>query len=488
MKLPRAASVFAIGIMALGCSGQTGTSGPGSGGSAVPPSGGAVGTGGSIGGSNAGGTAGNTAGSTGGTGGSKGDAGTASSGQGGAQTMPADARQGTETTDVASQSREVAPDTNNGTGGAAGAGGSNKTGGATGAGGATGFGGTGGVTSAGGMNAGSSGASDAGVDSADAGQGDTAARDTAVDAIDKTVTFHNGVFWNDTTGKRIEAHGGGFLKVGDTWYWFGEDKSGNSGTFKTVSCYASKDLVTWEFRNAVLTRSTATQLNTSDRIIERPKVIYNDTTKTYVLWAHWDNGNYSEASAGVFSSPTIDGNYTFVKSFKPLGNMSRDCNLFKEDNGTAYFMSAANNNLDMMVYLLTDDYLDVKQLTVKLWAGASREAPAMFKAGGTYFMINSGATGWNPNQAQYASAPAVAGPWTSLANIGDGTTYDSQSTYVIPVAGSETTTYIYAGDRWQDPDLISSKYIWLPLVVNGTKLTMSNATQWTLNLHTGRSN
>jgi len=206
------------------------------------------------------------------------------------------------------------------------------------------------------------------------------------------------------------------------------------------------------------------------------------------MWAHWDNGDYSEASAGVFFSPTIDGNYTFVKSFKPLGNMSRDCTLFKEESGPAYFLSAANNNADMMVYLLTDDYLDVKQLTVKLWAGASREAPAVFKADGTYFMINSGATGWNPNQAQYASASALAGPWSSLANIGDGNTFDSQSTYVIPIVGSETTTYIYAGDRWQDPDLASSKYIWLPLVVNGTKLTMSNATQWSLNLGTGRSN
>jgi hypothetical protein len=87
------------------------------------------------------------------------------------------------------------------------------------------------------------------------------------------------------------------------------------------------------------------------------------------------------------------------------------------------------------------------------------------------------ATGWNPNQAQYASASAVAGPWSSLANICDSTTFDTQSTYVIPVVGSETTTYIYAGDRWQDPDLVSSKYIWLPLVVNGTKLSLSNSTQ-----------
>jgi hypothetical protein len=59
-----------------------------------------------------------------------------------------------------------------------------------------------------------------------------------------------------------------------------------------------------------------------------------------------------------------------------------------------------------------------------------------------------GSGGWNPNQAQYASATALTGPWSSLANIGDGNTFDSQSTYEIPVAGSETTTYIYGGDRW----------------------------------------
>ena len=304
---------------------------------------------------------------------------------------------------------------------------------------------------------------------------------------DRVVTIHNGVFWNDTKGKRIEAHGGGFYKEGDTWYWIGEDKSATAANPKAwVNLYASKDLVTWEFRNAIITRNTSTELAASDRVIERPKLTYNESTKLYVVWLHFENSNYSTASAGVFTSPTIDGNYTYVKAWKPLGNMSRDCNLFKDDDGKAYFMSAANENADMMVYELTADYLDVKQLTVKLWAGSKREAPAMFKAGGTYFMITSAATSWDPNQAQYASATNIAGPWTSLTNIGDSTTYDTQSTFVIPIVGSETTTYIYASDRWQDPDLPSSKYIWLPLVVKGTKLGMDNYKDWSLNLTTGR--
>ena len=112
----------------------------------------------------------------------------------------------------------------------------------------------------------------------------------------------NGGFWNDTTGNRIEAHGAGLIHVGDTWYWIGEDKSHNAGTFKGVNCYASKDLASWQFRNAIITRATSTELAASDRIIERPKVIYNDTTKKFVMWLHWDGPSYATAEARA-SSP-----------------------------------------------------------------------------------------------------------------------------------------------------------------------------------------
>ena len=359
-----------------------------------------------------------------------------------------------------------------------------------------GSGGFGGMTGAGGSTAtgggsGGSGAGGATLTLRDAGADVSPAKDTGAgaDAVDKTITLHNGVFWNDTTGKHIEAHGGGFLKVADTWYWFGEDKSGNSGIFKGVNCYASKDLVTWEFRNAVATPNTATQLSASDRIIERPKVLYNDSTKQFIMWAHYDGGNYTDSQAAVFSSPTVDGNYTLVKVFKPLGNTSRDCTLYKEDDGTAYFISVARTQSDMNVYHLTDDYLDAKELTATLWVNQGREAPAIFKAGGNYFMITSASTGWAPNHAQYATASAIKGPWSKLTDLGtSSTTWDSQSTYVIPIVGSQTTTYIYAGDHWTYPQLANSQYIWLPLVVSGTQLTTDYSAGWSLNLGTGRVN
>jgi hypothetical protein len=303
---------------------------------------------------------------------------------------------------------------------------------------------------------------------------------------DVIVTITNGVFWNDTDGNRIEAHGAGLIYTNDAWYWIGEDKSANSGNFKAVNCYRSTDLSHWEFRHAIITKASAADLNTADRIIERPKVIYNDSTQKYVMWLHWEGQNYATAEAGVFTSDTVDGDYTLVRHFQPNGNMSRDDTLFKDDDGKAYFLSAANNNADSALYSLTDDYTNISKQIGTLWPGSSREAPAIMKSDGHYFIVNSAATNWDPNQQKYGTATSMSGSWSSLSNIGDSTGYDTQTAFIIPLVGSKTTTFIYAGDRWQDPDLKSSKYIWLPIKISGgTKLAMDYYDSWQLNVTTG---
>ena len=302
---------------------------------------------------------------------------------------------------------------------------------------------------------------------------------------DVIVTIKNGDYWLDTAGKRIEAHGAGVIYTNDAWYWIGEDKSGNGAGFKGVNCYRSTDLSHWEFRHAIITRQTSMDLAASDRIIERPKVVYSETTHKYVMWLHWEGMNYGTAEAGVFTSDTIDGDYTQVRHFRPNNNMSRDDTLFKDDDGKAYFLSASNNNADLALYALTDDYTNITRQIATLWPGSYREAPAIMKAGGTYFIVGSGATNWDPNQQKYATASSMNGPWSALANIGDATGFDTQTAFIIPVKGTKTTTYIYAGDRWQDPDLKSSKYIWLPIKMNGTKLSLENYKSWQLNVTTG---
>ncbi|MEU7880052.1 RICIN domain-containing protein [Microbispora bryophytorum] len=309
----------------------------------------------------------------------------------------------------------------------------------------------------------------------------------AAPAHASAVTVTNGTQFLDTGGNALHAHGGGVLKAGDYYYWFGENRNPDN-TFRAVSVYRSTDLNHWEFRRDVLTRSSAPELNVAN--IERPKVIYNDSTGRYVMWMHKENGSdYGEARAAVASSATVDGDYTYHGSFRPLGQyMSRDITLFN-DNGTAYMISAADENYDLHIYRLTPDYLNVSTLVGNFWNDAHREAPAMFKRGSVYFLLTSAATGWNPNQARYATAPSVSGPWTGWTDVGDGTTFNSQPAFVLPVQGSSTTSYLYMGDRWAGAwggRVNDSQYVWLPITFpSATSMSLTWYPQITIDTATG---
>ncbi|MBB6635179.1 RICIN domain-containing protein [Cohnella thailandensis] len=300
-----------------------------------------------------------------------------------------------------------------------------------------------------------------------------------------TIT-NNGFQFKDTSGNVIQAHGGGVIKVGSYYYWFGENRNPD-GTFKAVSCYRSADLKNWEFRNDVLTSSSAAELNVSN--IERPKVIYNSSTSEYVMWMHWENGvDYGQARTAVAYSSTVDGNYTYQGSFRPLGYDSRDMTVFN-DNGTAYLISATSVNADLNIYRLTSDFRGVDSLVQTLWPGQYREAPAMFKRGSVYFLVTSGATGWSPNQQKYATATSISGTWSSPANFGNGNAYSSQAAYILPVEGSSTTSYLYMGDRWAGAwggKVNDSEYVWLPLTFpSSTSLSMSWADSLTIDAAAG---
>ena len=255
-----------------------------------------------------------------------------------------------------------------------------------------------------------------------------------------------------------------------------------------VSCYRSTDLINWEFRGDLLTRQSNPELANAN--IERPKVIYNEQTKKFVMWMHYEiSTDYSYARAAVAVSDDIEKPFTYLKSFRPFGNMSRDCTLFKDTDGSAYFLSAARENYDMMVYKLTDDYLDTKEHLLTLWPGGHREAPALVKRGDYYFMITSGCTGWAPNQAKYAYAKSIRGPWSDLTDIGNSTTFDSQSTYILPIEGNETTSYLYVGDRWDGNHYFNSRYIFLPLTFKGkTALELNWKDSIVPDLKSGRIN
>jgi hypothetical protein len=295
------------------------------------------------------------------------------------------------------------------------------------------------------------------------------------------VTITPGTVWNDTAGHVIQAHGEGITKVGDTYYWLGEDKTSGS-PFQNVRCYSSNDLKNWTFVANVLTRQGSGDLG-PNRIVERPHVIYNAATSTYVMYMHIDNSGYSERKTGVATSSSVCGSYQYRGSFKPAGHDSLDDNLFL-DGGTGYLLSEDRTNAKLQIYQLSADFLSVASLVKTL---NQYEAPAMVKIGGTYYLFGSHLTGWNTNDNQYATATSITGTWSAFRSFAPaGTnTCNSQTTAIVPVAGSSGTGYVFLGDRWNPNNLADSRYVWEPLTVNGTTVSMACSSSWTVDTATG---
>jgi beta-xylosidase len=320
--------------------------------------------------------------------------------------------------------------------------------------------------------------------------------------------FVSGGVWRDTDGQVINAHGGGVLFHQGVYYWYGEFKTGRTylpdcnkswgGTRVDtvgVSCYASTNLTDWKNQGLVLKAVTDDPKSDlcASNVLERPKVIYNQTTKQFVMWMHIDTVDYAAARSGVAVSDRPSGPFKYLGSFRPnagvwpenstsadtnpspsnmlardfkIGQMARDMTVFVDDDGKAYQFYSSEENPVMHVSLLSDDYLHPAGKYRRIFVGRSMEAPTVFKHGGKYYVIASGCTAWAPNAARSAVADHLLGPWTELGNPCAGadadTTFHSQGTFVLPVSGQKDA-FIFMADRWNQWDLPESRYVWLPL-------------------------
>ena len=191
------------------------------------------------------------------------------------------------------------------------------------------------------------------------------------------------------------------------------------------------------------------------------------------MWMHIDDANYTKASVGVAVSNSPTGPFTYLYSFRPHGFESRDMTVFKDDDGAAYLFYSSRDNTELHISPLTEDYLHITASMKRILIRRHREAPAVFKHQGTYYMITSGCSGWAPNRALAHAADSIMGPWETLGNpcVGGNrfyrlTTFLSQSTFVLPLPGLPGT-FIFMADRWSPSNLRDSRYVWLPLFIGG---------------------
>lgn len=324
--------------------------------------------------------------------------------------------------------------------------------------------------------------------------------------------------WPDRKGEHINAHGGGLLFHEGKYYWYGENRPARGFTTEVgVEVYSSSDLMNWEDEGVALAVSEEAGHDIERGcIMERPKVVRNPKTGKFVMLFHLElkGQGYAAARVGFAESDSPVGPFRFIRSLRPNagkwpvdfsrrdirkakklkeadykgwwtpewreaireglllardvpgGQMSRDMTVYVDDDGKAYHIYSAEENLTLNIAELADDYLDYTGRYVRVAPGGQNEAPAIFKRDGVYWMITSGCTGWAPNEARMFKATSLWGPWEQLPSpfVGKDAkkSFHTQGTYIFKVEGTEDG-FVFMADRWNPRSLKNSRHIWLPI-------------------------
>lgn len=345
----------------------------------------------------------------------------------------------------------------------------------------------------------------------------------------------NGELWLDTNHKPINAHGGNVIYIDGRYYWYGENRPYRGFTTTVgIEVYSSTDLLEWKDEGVALAVSQ-TPGHDIERgcIMERPKVIHNPKTGKYVMLFHLElkGKGYEAARVAFAESDSPVGPFRFVRSTRlhaqkwPTdytvemqaqakqtdakawkdwwtpewrkevnkgmylwrdfegGQMSRDMTVFVDDDGKAYHITSSQENLTLLISELTDDYMDFTGKYITVAPGGQNEAPTIVKNKGKYWMICSGCTGWDPNEARMFVADNIWGPWQQLRSpfrgeekaslyihgqdkqyeeFGPRKTFGCQGTYILSIGNQQ----FFMADRWNPRHLSHSLHVWLPIKYN----------------------
>ncbi len=297
--------------------------------------------------------------------------------------------------------------------------------------------------------------------------------------------------WYDTDGKIINASDGGIIYADGKYHWYGmafrplpfvSGPNGGQMTDVGVVMYESSDLYNWKYEGVILEVSTdpESELYAPMRF-ERPKIIYNEKTKQYVLWCHYVKypGNHGdgigEADLGLAVCDTVNGKYKWLGYSRPIDSdgLVRDMTIYKDFDGSAYLIydrHIKKQREDRCLYVvkLSDDYLSFTDTYKRIETARLREAPAVSYKDGYYYIVTSGLTGWNTNQAKAFRTKHLLDIWEDIGDpcVDDvtHTTFNTQSTNAFTV--KETGEQIIMLERHNTKCFLESSYVWLPINFN----------------------
>ena len=310
----------------------------------------------------------------------------------------------------------------------------------------------------------------------------------------------------DESGNIINASDGGIIFANGRYYWYGQamrnlgfglQGTGGQVTDVGVVMYSSENLKSWSYEGVALAVSEDQDSRLCGPLrFERPKIVYNEKTKKYVLWCHYIKkpGDHSFLPGGgealVATADKVTGPYKVEKILRPIddGGMVRDCTLFLDNDGSAYFVYDRDETFDLAtrcihVVKLSEDFLSPTDEYIRVGAAYRREAPAIIYRNGYYYMITSDMTAWEANKAKYFRATSMLGTWEDMGDpyVGDegGNSFLSQTTYAFKLQGEDR--YIHMAERHNKENFLHCSYVWLPIEFDAEdKLSIKYYEEWTI--------
>ena len=323
--------------------------------------------------------------------------------------------------------------------------------------------------------------------------------------------------WHDTDGNIINASDGGIIYSEGQYHWYGMafrnlpmDGGPNGGqmTDTGVVMYKSSDLLNWEYEGVILEVSNDPKSDLyAPMRFERPKIIYNETTKKYVLWCHFvkypgNHGNGDgDSDMGLAVCDTVNGKYKYLGYTKPIDNRGyvRDMTVYKDFDGCAYLIydrhmpdpilgdktGGLQGDRCLHVVKLSDDYLSFTDTYRRIDTAKWREAPAIAYKNGYYYIVTSGLTGWATNQAKAFRTKHLLDNWEEIGDpcVDDftHTTFNTQSSNVFKV--ENTDTQIIMLERHNTSNFLKSSYVWLPITFNeNNTISLHYKREWSLDI------
>ena len=252
------------------------------------------------------------------------------------------------------------------------------------------------------------------------------------------LAFHPGQPIFDTAGVQIDAHGGGFLLDGDTYYWFGSARLNHTDDActklpkhpcdKGINLYSSKDLYSWTFESLVVAALTSSD-NGLD--LERPKVVQCGVGR-YVMWLRGTPVyNGTDLKVGMLTAPHPTGPWSWVvhqgktqaDPFVLVGSKYQygDATLWADpatDRKFVYWRARTTTDGFRAMQLDSACTGVVPGSDTRIFRSPNREAPAFFSHKGSFYLWASGTLGWTPVQGHVYRGPTPLGPFNQ--SLGHG--------------------------------------------------------------------